>query len=333
MNNLLNRLNNYFYLDAKLKEFSSESLKGVPFGIKSQYHMHLLSISQIDCLVLETHQQVSINALRKHLDLFDQALHMPCLLYIPHIKQSFQRFLLENRIAFATKDSLYFPQLLIHLKEGSVKESRLHKNKKLSKLAQMILTYVLVKQINTIEIDVCARQFNVTKMSAGRSLNELHAFGFMTLQSMARKKIYSLLSSIDLDMLLGACKSPFDETCYIRPQDIQWFDSRMPSSYTALSHYANIVTTQSCYAIEKDHFQSIVKNHHLKTFDERYDHDMIELQLWHFNPLLIQQHYVDPLSLYLSLKDKIDPEDSRVLNAVSTLEEMIQGLLRDTRSH
>ena len=46
---------------------------------------------------------------------------------------------------------------------------------------------------------------------------------------------------------------------------------------------------------------------------------------------LIQKGYIDPLSLYLSLKDDIDTEDTRVTDAFTTLEEIIKGCIRDSR--
>lgn len=331
MKNLLHLLNDRFYLDAKLQEVPADTIKGIPLGIKSQYQMCLLKINQIDCLVLESNQP-SITALRKHLDLYDKTLQIPSLLYMSNIAPSMQRFLLENKIAFATKNSLYFPQLLLFLHDLTTKESRLKKTKKLSKLAQMILTYSVIAHMCQIEIDACALKFKVTKMSAGRALHELYEFGFVDLHVIARKKIYSRSFKIAYEELIRSLKNPCSETVYIHSRDMNLVEPKVKASYMALSHYANLVSTQTGYAIDKERFHDILKNHDIACFDQPYDHDLIALELWHFNPVLLQKDYADPLSLYLTLKESHDIQDSRIHDALLELAQQIQGYINDTRA-
>ena len=219
MKNLLTLLNNHFYLDVILRELPESTVKGIPLGVKSQYKMHVLQINQVDCLLLEANQP-SVIALRKHLDMFDQIVHMPSLLYIPTMKSSMQHFLLENKIAFATKDSFYFPQLLIYLQDTSPKESRLKKAKKLSKLAQMILTYTLITRTCKIEIEDYATHFGVTAMSAGRALHELYLFDFVELKVLGRKKIYKIASKISFEAMIQSLKNPCSDVVYIHAHDL-----------------------------------------------------------------------------------------------------------------
>jgi len=330
MKNLITLLTAQCNLQVQPKDSILEYSKGIPLGIKSLYHVYIFQIETIDCLILETNEP-SIIAIKKHLALFDKIVHIPIIVYIPNLSNSMRNYLLENRIAFATKDSFYMPQLLIHLKDIAHKRGPLKKQEKLSKLAQMILTYCLTTHIHQLEIDSCASIFQVTKMSAGRSLNELKEFNVFELKRIGRKKFYALSPTIEFKFLLSILKNPKYETVYIKENDLLMLESFLEASHTALSHYANIVATQAYYAIDKETFRKIVDNN-ISYSDQPYDKSFVGLEMWTFDPGLIQQKYVDPLSLYLTLKGDMNFEDTRLSNAFYELEELIKGLLRDSRS-
>ena len=330
MKNLITLLTTQCNLHVEEKKNALDVFKSIPLAIKSFYHLHVLKIEHLDCLVLETNEP-SVRALKKHLLLFGSSVPMPIILYVPNLSGSMRRYLLENNIAYATKESFYMPQLLIHLKDMAHKIAPIKKQEKLSKLAQMIVSYALVTHTYDLEIDTCASQFEVTKMSAGRALNELKAFHMVSLKERGRKKIYILSSSLEFESFIRMLKNPKHATVYLKKNDLLVLKSYVEASFTALSHYANLMTPQTSYAIEKESFQAMSKRHTLFYAEEAYDSDFSALELWNFNPGLIQKGYIDPLSLYLSLKDDIDTEDTRVADAFTTLEEIIKGCIRDSR--
>ena len=330
MKNLISLLTTQCNLHVEERKNALDVFKSIPLAIKSFYHLHVLKIEHLDCLVLETNEP-SVRALKKHLLLFGSSVPMPIILYVPNLSGSMRRYLLENNIAYATKENFYMPQLLIHLKDMAHKIAPIKKQEKLSKLAQMIVSYALVTRTYELEIDTCASQFEVTKMSAGRALNELKAFHMVSLKERGRKKIYILSSSLEFESFICMLKNPKHTTVYLNKNSLHVLQSYVEASYMALSHYANIITTQASYAIDKETFQTLSKQHALYFTEEAYDSDFCALELWNFNPGLIQKGYIDPLSLYLSLKDDIDTEDTRVADAFTTLEEIIKGFIRDSR--
>ena len=92
------------------------------------------------------------------------------------------------------------------------------------------------------------------------------------------------------------------------------------------------MSTQRVYAIEKERFNGVLKNNKIAYFDECYDNALVSLELWQFDPTLIQNTYADPLSLYLTLQRDQESEESRIQDALLELEDQIQGLINDTRA-
>ena len=94
---------------------------------------------------------------------------------------------------------------------------------------------------------------------------------------------------------------------------------------TALAHYTMLAQKSGAtYAIGKDLFRSNKKNNpELQNMQQRYGNYCLEV--WNYDPGCIPSdapNTVDPLSLYLSMRDKI--EDERMNQA---LEELLKNMI------
>ena len=128
--------------------------------------------------------------------------------------------------------------------------------------------------------------------------------------------------------IFSTLKNPKIKDIYIKNDDLKYFDNKILSSYSALSKYTNITNNENIYAVEKDYFEKhINKNNQIQTYDNKYDNSLIQIELWRYSPLLIQDDIIDPISLYLLLKDEIDEEDTRINNAMDELYNQIRGMI------
>ena len=192
----------------------------------------------------------------------------------------------------------------------------------------MVLITQLIKPQKEIQIQSIADSFNVTQMSASRVLKELYEFEYLTFETIGRKKIYKLDINKDIKEILSTLKIPKIKDIYINKEDLKYFENKILSSYSALSKYTNITNNENIYAVEKDYFEKhINQNNQIQIYDNKYDNDLIQVELWRYSPILIQDYIIDSISLYLLLKDEIDEEDTRISNAMDELYNQIKGMI------
>ena len=325
-NQLISYLEKILHLDVSISHMKVEYKKSLPVAIKSNYEIFIIKIEGVNMLILHTHEQ-DLQSIKKHLSLFQEALSLPIALSIEDISSSTKKYLIENAISFISDESIYLPQLLIYLKDINTKKKK-STNKKLSKLAQTILIYVYSQRHFELDINESASIFHVTKMSTSRALNELVEFELLSKESIGRKNEYSLNHDIEIDYMINRLKSPVQDRVFIKEEDLVYFEKKVKASYSALSVYTNITNYKPIYAVEKKQFDKIIKQDNpISIYEKEYDNELIELELWRYSPLQIQEDIVDKISLYLSLKDNVSVEDSRVMDAMSELYNDIKGMI------
>lgn len=332
INEYISYLKQMLYLNITLNDAALNYTKAIPLAIKSRYDIHNIKIENINALVLVAIED--IKSIKKHIELFNIATNLPIIIAFDKINSSDIKYLIENGISFVSYDSIYLPQLLIYLDNINQKKTS-RKNKKLSKLAQTILiSSIIEKKYNSKEyetdIESTSHIWGVTKMSSSRALKELEEFGYLTCEPLGRKKYYFLKGDIDIDKLINDLKNPVINSVYIKSQDLKYFNNKVLSSYSALAKYTNITNTKPIYAIEKSYFDNTIKKDNaISIYDDEYDNNHIEVELYRYNPILNMNHeIVDQISLYFSMKDKIDINDSRLNNAIEELKIQIKELCR-----
>lgn len=336
MKNLMATLKNTLHLSVRSIIKTLEYNKPVPFIIKKSFKINLIEIENIECVVLSVDEE-GIKSIKKQLVVFQESLSQPIIINVNRISSSTRQYLIESGISFVSNEAVYLPHLLIYF-DNFINQPK-KKKKKLSKLAQVILISELIQNQNNInfhnEINISdsAKKFNVTNMSTSRALKELYEFDYLYLEKDSRKKIYILKQDIVFNDFIETLKNPVLDVIYIKQEDLKYVGSKILSSYSALSQYANISSANFTYAVGKDYFNKYMnKNNNLKTYEKQYDNDLIEIELWSYSPDLVQRHIVDPISLYLSLKDNVNSEDTRLNNAIEELHKKIEGMPFGTRN-
>ncbi len=294
----------------------------LPFAIKNKYNIYTIRINNIECVILEIDDQDVVST-KKHLELFSNEIKLPIIFCINNITSPTRRYLIDNNIAFVSNDNIYLPQLLIYLTPP--KENRYFaKNRKLSKLSQQIIIFYIVHGLKELDIEACAKMFKVTKMSAGRALNELCEFDIFSLAECGRTKIYHLSYESDIEHILSCVKTPKVKVIYADERALASIQNLSESSYSALSHYTDIMENSKTFAIDKKFFDLQIAKSKLVTYYERaYGNDMLQIEIWKYDPADIQPDVVDEISLYLSMKDELYYEDTRAMNAYNELKNRI----------
>lgn len=336
MKNFIELLRNTLHLNVRTINRELDYNKPIPFIIKKSFEISVIEIENIECVVLSVDEE-EIRSIKKQLVVFQESLSQPIIINVNRISSSTRQYLIESGISFISDEAVYLSHLLIYFNNFINKPKK--KRKKLSKLAQVILISELLQNQNSInfhsEINISdsAKKFNVTNMSTSRALKELYEFDYLYLEKDSRKKIYILKQDILFNDFIETLKNPVIDVIYIKKEDLKYVDSKILSSYSALSHYANISSGNSTYAIEKDYFSKYInKNNNIKTYEKQYDNDLIEIELWSYSPDLVQRNMVDPISLYLSLKDNANSEDTRLNDAIEELHKKIEGMTFGSRN-
>jgi hypothetical protein len=311
-------------LNVKKIELSLEYKEKVPFLLKKNYEVHTIQIEDLKCVLLIVNDN-KLSLIKKHIELFSKALEFPIIIYIENITSSRQKYFIDKGISFISKTSIYLPQLLIYLSDISYKQKQ-DKKKKLSKLAQQVLIYSIVKNCKIdIEIQNTAKIFHVTNMSASRALKELSEQGFFFFHELGRKKIYALKEDLSFNQITSLLKNPKIEEFYIKEKNLSSLKNKYLSSYSALSNYTNITNIQKVYAIDKKYFDK--QRAEIVTYEEQYDNELSKIELWSYVPISNDDNTIDPISLYMLLMDELDEEDTRVINAMAELKEKIEGMI------
>jgi hypothetical protein len=296
----------------------------IPLAIKKRFEIDLISIEGIEVAVLSS-DELNTKGLQKHLELFEKALQLPLLLNISKGNGSLQKFLMEKNIPFVMgEDAVYMPRFLIWIKDLSGKPKFHPANgKKLSKLAQMVIIRMLMSQKKDIDINAIVEIFNVSMMSASRVLNELFALKLLNVEKSGREKIYHLAQPIPADKLLALMDSPKRGVVFVKKSVLSKMEGLMSASFHALSHYSDLASMNDEYAMKKSRFDTGIE-----TYSEAYDDDYVKVELWKYDPSVLDETHrgiVDPISLYLSMKDdRAAMDDIRVENAIESLHERIK---------
>lgn len=319
INQLISILQQKLHLNVNHTNREVQYHSSIPLAIKKRFEVDVLSIEGIEVAVLSS-DALNTKGLQKHLELFEKALQLPLLLNIAEGGGSLQKFLMEKNLSFVMgEDAVYMPRFLIWIKNLSGKPKlQSSVGKKLSKLSQIVMIRMLMSQQKDIDINTIVEVFDVSMMSASRVLNELHSQKLLSLEKRGREKVYHLAELTSVDKLLALMDSPKRGVVFVKKNTLSQMDGLMAASFHALSHYSDLASLQHEYAIEKSRF-----NENIETYAEAYDDDYVKIELWKYDPSILKDEnlqIVDPISLYLTLKDDVAlMDDIRVRNAYESL--------------
>jgi DNA-binding transcriptional ArsR family regulator len=236
--------------------------------------------------------------------------------------------LIEKRINFIVPGKqLFLPELLVDLRESYPRPKAKQKNEKLLPSAQFLLIYHIIQRYENWKLEEhpfkeIAEKLKYTPMAITNAIDNLKYHELVEVQGEKEKFIHFRYDRSELWNMVNQQNllvNPVLKTVFVdeNPKDLFLLESNA----SALPEYTNLnPSRQKYYAIEKTIFYGLQKSNALvnpNEYEGRY-----ALEVWKYNPLTLVGELpndlpvVDPLSLYLSVKDS---KDERVEMAMDQL--------------
>lgn len=259
-------------------------------------------------------EDLSIQQIEKHFSLLKTTLERKVVLILTGITALNRKRLIEKGLNFIVPDKqLYLPELLIDLKENLVNSKAKRKNDTLLPSAQFLLIYHIIHRNDKWKVEEhsfkeIAKQTGYTAMTITKAVENLKYLELVDVIGEKEKFIHFRLNRNELwhDALTrNLLVSPVLKTVFVdeKPENFM-----LQCNVSALPEYTDMNPGRHMfYALDKNKFYELQKKHMLLNANEYEGRFCIEV--WKYNPEILvgelpnDAPVVDPLSLYLSLKE------------------------------
>jgi DNA-binding MarR family transcriptional regulator len=328
MNEIQKYIKERIGIEIHIRLFDQKIKSKLPFYLISSYELYDAHINNNKCILLELKQEVNftISQIESHVAKVNDAFHVPVIVCFEKIEAYKRKRLIEKKINFIVPfKQIYIPQFFIDLNE--VNEEKKVNTKKFNSMAQLlVLNYILDKNgeflIENMPFKNLAEFFQTNPMSITRAVERLEENKIIKTHGSKEKYIAFEMKRNEL------WKYAIEKKLFINPVIKQYFTDSIPSLHnfinsniSALTEYSMINPSKTqYYAIEKNQFYALKKKKEFSNLNE-YEGKYC-LELWQYAPYLLsrvmkdESFVVDPLSLYLSLKDEQDERIEMALDQI-----------------
>lgn len=326
MLNLAQKFEKYLFenlgVSIAIKKWRKE--KGLPLFLRDLYNFYECQLLHESCLVMEARHEEEITpaTIRKHMQQIEEMWRHEIIYLHPSISSYNRKRLIEHKISFVVPgNQMYLPLLGIDLREH-IKGMRLVK-KKISPSTQAVILFVLYNWPREgLTPSRLAQLIKYTPMTLTRVFDEIETTGLGNVEMESRERILHFemdrksLWEKSLDLLCSPVRKR------VKISMLHDTLSLLLAGESALSHRSMLAPpSRPTYAVSTRDWKVLQLN---KEITELKIHEpgSAEIEIWKYDPeLFAREGVVDPLSLYLSLKNT---EDERVEMALDTLLEKFQ---------
>lgn len=315
--NLKGYIGNALGYDLRLNKVKGK--ERLPLYIRGAFDFYQGSLMGRELLfaMAPTDHGLSIGQIDKQFDTIRNTQHIIPVLVVNELNAISRRRLVEKSINFiAPGKQMYLPALLLDLNEKFEKPTT--RNETLTPSAQVVLLYGILKRNEKIEeypLKQWAAKLNYTAMAVSQAADQLKAHGLCEVTGTREKYIHFKgpvpeLWRLALPLLIDpVMKRVFVDELPTRIKPMKANESALPQ-YTEMN-----ASRQEYIAMEKGLYYDLHKGNKLvneNTLEGRYC-----LEVWKYNPeLLAEDTNVDPLSLYLCLKENKDERIQMALDKI-----------------
>ncbi|RMD52232.1 hypothetical protein D6827_00435 [Candidatus Parcubacteria bacterium] len=320
----MNRLQKYLFdtlgIEILIEAFPQSNLKRLPFFLRGMYRFQKTQLFNREIILLQQNENEYLTADQylKQVRQIEETCNLPVVLVLEPIEAYNRKRLIKKQVAFIIPGKqMFIPQLLIDLKEFRYATKK--KQDTVQPAAQCLLFYHLLKEnVEAMNFKMIAERINYTQMTITRAAIDLAEREICVIEGRKDKR---LLFNADKRTIWAKAQpflqNPVKRKIYI---DENFEDNLMyKGGYSALAYYTNIAgNANECFAIAKTDYLFLKKNQRIRinNIEGRFC-----IEIWKYPPgILAENKIVDPLSLYLTLKDE---KDERV---EMELEKMIERL-------
>lgn len=317
-------------IEIEVKKIQKSDLRNLPLFLSETYLFYNISLFKKELILIEPKdiEALSIIQIDKHIELLKESLLKPVILLMDEIMAVKRKRLIERGVNFIVPGKqLYLPELLIDLRESYDKSNRKRKKEALLPSAQFLLIFHLLNKekthgIERLSFKEIAQKLNYTPMGVTKAINNLLYHELVEIEGIKEKYIHFELRKAEL------WKEAEERNILVNPVIRRVFVDKMPegafflySNESALPEYSNMnPSRQEFFAVERDQFYALSNNR--KLINANVQEGKYCLEVWKYNPVkLVDELYndmpvVDPLSLYLSLKDIMDERIEMALEQI-----------------
>lgn len=302
----------------------------LPMFINVTYNLYNTVLLNRELLLVEStnNEELSIQQTQKHLQLIKTVFEKNIVLVTENLATYNRKRLIEKGINFIEAGKqLFLPELLIDLKENYRNPRAKQKQDKLLPSAQFLLIYHIIHRNEEWKLEEhsfkeIAQQLKYTPMAITNAVDNLKYHDLIDVQGEKEKHIRFRLERGEL------WRTAEEQNLLVNPVLKTVFVDEMPkdvfmlqTNASAMPEYSNLnQSNQQYYAIEKTVFYGLEKSNVLINQNDYEGH--YALEVWKYNPLTLvaelpnDMRVVDPLSLYLSLKDSQDERMEMALEQI-----------------
>jgi DNA-binding MarR family transcriptional regulator len=294
----------------------------LPHFIKETYKFSEAKILGVRCLLMLDSGEQAPAALRKHIDLVKATWDGEIIYVRPQLTAYNRKRLVEHKVPFIVPgNQMYLPMLAIDFREHF---RRLHEEPQtLSPSAQVLMIHLLLNVgEDVLTPKEAAARLGYSAMSMTRAFNELEATQLVEVYTRGRERHLSLVarSQDTWTKALAFVRSPVKKQLCI--QRIGAASRGRRAGLTALAEYTMLAPpARLTYALSGKDWLSLRQQHTVVEVPQQ-DPDALEIEVWSYSPAQFAEgDLVDPLSLYLSLRDS---DDERVTASLEELMEKVK---------
>lgn len=277
---------------------------------------------------LKNDDELSIQQTEKQVQQIKNQLKSKVVIVLENIQAYNRKRLIEKGINFIVPGKqLYMPDLLIDLRESYVHPKTKQKNETLLPSAQFLLIYHIIHRNQQWSLEEhpfkeIAQKLRYTPMAISNAIDNLKYHELIAVEGEKEKFISFRYERHELWNIVrhkNILVNPVIKTVYVdeRPKGL----FLLHSNASALPEYTDLnPSRQAHFAIEKTVFYGLQKSNALinpNDYEGKY-----ALEVWKYNPLTLVHDMpngrkaVDPLSLYLSLKESRDERIEMALDQI-----------------
>lgn len=258
---------------------------------------------------------------RQYRQQLEMLFNLPVVFFLTRIPTYQRGRMIKANVPFMTMDGYaYMPQFYIRLKAWKQRSfSEETTQKFLSPVAQvLLLRHFLLHDIHGCNLRQIGSRLPYSAMSLSNAKNELVTHGLFRYEGAVTRGYFNIdFSEEDLwEKSLPLLRSPVQKQFYVRFASLE--QPHPLAGESALSKQSLLVDRDiPAYAVGKQAIRELFLSRDIE--ESEYEEAQAVLQQWMYPPETLMQtgaQWVDPLSLYLSLRDS---SDDRIIQELKKL--------------
>ncbi|NOQ76103.1 MAG: MarR family transcriptional regulator [Crocinitomix sp.] len=306
--------------DIDISPVRDNFLNSLPLYLSEMYKFYQTNLFGHELLLVEHRERepISILQTQKHFSLLRESSNKSVVLIMTELTSFNRKRLIEKGINFIVPNKqLFIPDLMMDLRESFSRQKTKREKEKLLPTAQFLLIYHILHRYNEFNIEAysfkdLAKKLGYTPMAISKAVENLKYYELITVEGGKEKFIRFQNNRMELWHIAA------EQNLWINPVSKTVFVDEKPAELYLLNSYTSALPTysdmnpsrQEYYAIEKNTFYGLQRNNQLVNANKH--EGRYALEVWKYNPLILiedlifDRPVVDPISLYLSLKNNPD---------------------------